>query len=67
MTDAPICRKCGTLMIHGQAVAQTFVPGSPDFPGDTHAATFSAGGPGRMIDCWKCPECGRSITKGGCQ
>lgn len=63
MTDAPICRKCGTPMIESHAIAQTFVAGTPDFPGDAHASTFSAGGPGKLIPCWKCPECGRSITR----
>lgn len=63
MADAPICRKCDLPMTAGRALAQTFVAGMPDFPGDTHASTFSAGGPGKMIDCWKCPKCGRSITK----
>lgn len=57
------CRKCDVEMRPGHALAQTFVGGMPDFPGDTHATTFSAGGPGTMIDCWKCPECGRSVTK----
>lgn len=64
MTDAPICRKCSALMIASHAIAQTFVAGTPDFLGDTHASTFSAGGPGKLVPCWKCSECGRSITKG---
>ena len=40
-----ICRKCETEMVLGIATAQTYVGGTPDFPGDTHASTFSAGGP----------------------
>ena len=56
------CRKCGATMQPGRALAQTFVGGVPDFPGDDHASTFSAGGPGQMIDCLKCPECGWSAT-----
>ena len=59
------CRKCGATMQPGKALAQTFVGGSPDFPGDDHATTFSAGGHGQMIDCLKCPECGWSVTDGG--
>lgn len=60
---AHACRKCGAEMQPGKALAQTFVPGSPDFPGDKHASTFSAGGPGEMVDCLKCPACGWSVTK----
>ena len=59
---SPVCAKCSLPMIRGKALEQTYVGGTPDFPGDTHASTFSAGGPGRLIDCWKCPECGWSIT-----
>lgn len=55
-----ICRKCKTEMVPGIATAQTYVGGMPDFPGDKHASTFSAGGPGKVIDCWKCPDCGHS-------
>jgi hypothetical protein len=62
MTDTPKCRKCGVAMERSKAIAQTYVAGTPDFPGDQHAVTFSAGGPGVMVDCWKCPECGRSVT-----
>jgi hypothetical protein len=57
-----ICRKCKTEMVPGIATAQTYVGGMPDFPGDTHASTFSAGGPGKVIDCWKCPNCGHSTA-----
>lgn len=56
------CRRCGAKMTTGVAIEQTYVSGSPDFPGDTHSATFSAGGPGRLITCWKCPSCGFSVT-----
>ena len=62
--NIPDCQKCNTPMVAGKALAQTFVGGMPDFPGDTHASTFSAGGPGELIDCLKCPNCGRSITIG---
>ena len=57
------CRKCGATMQPGKALAQTFVGGVPDFPGDDHASTFSAGGPGQMIDCLKCPKCGWSVME----
>ena len=58
------CRKCGGTMRPSKALAQTFTAGTPDFPGDTHASTFSAGGPGELIDCMKCEACGWSVTKG---
>lgn len=58
-----ICRKCKTDMVLGIATAQTYVVGMPDFPNDTRASTFSAGGPGKVIDCWKCPDCGHSVTQ----
>lgn len=57
-----ICRKCGIPMVPGKATAQTFVAGHPDFPGDRYAVTYSAGGPGQLIDCQKCPRCGHSVT-----
>ena len=56
------CRKCGGEMKPSKATDQTFTGGTPDFPGDTHAATLSAGGPGKMIDCMKCESCGWSVT-----
>ena len=33
-----------------------------DFDSDVSATTFSAGGPGKLIDCIKCVECGWSTT-----
>lgn len=61
-SDTPTCRKCGTEMQPGKALAQTFAEGIPDFPGEDTIRTFSAGGPGAMIDCMKCPKCGQSVT-----
>ena len=55
------CLKCDEVMGLSKAISQTFTAGTPDFPGDTHASTFSAGGPGKLVDCWKCPKCGRSV------
>lgn len=62
--DFTLCNKCGTYMKRGFAIAQTYVGGMPDFAGDKHSSTFSAGGTGRVINCWKCPDCGHSIAKG---
>lgn len=58
----PACHDCAIEMREGIALAQTYVGGPPDFPGDTHAITVSAGGPGRLVRCWKCPLCGLSVT-----
>lgn len=60
--DTSKCRKCGAGMNPGKALAQTYVGGMPDFPGETHSSTFSAGGPGEMVDCLKCLKCGWSVT-----
>lgn len=41
--------------------------GMPDFIGDTGAnavCTMSPGGPGRLIDCLKCADCGWSVMPG---
>ena len=56
------CRKCGAPMEVGIAMGQTFTPGTPDFPGDKEAVTFSAGGPGEVIRAYKCTGCGWSVT-----
>jgi hypothetical protein len=57
------CPKCYVTLKLGKAIAQTATAGVPDFPGDKHASTYSAGGPGKLVDCLKCPECGWSITE----
>lgn len=54
------CKKCGGKMQTGQAIEQTWT-GRPEWPGDT-IYTMSPGGPGKLIDCWKCGECGHSET-----
>ena len=46
----------------GKAIEQTYT-GIPDFIGGD-VVTMSPGGPGRLIDCMKCVECGWSVTKG---
>lgn len=63
-TKQNTCRKCQGIMRPGQAMAQTFDSGLPDFPGDTHGITISPGGPGKLIDCMKCSSCGWSVTTG---
>lgn len=54
------CKKCGGEMVPGKALGQTLVGGEPDLGGDV--MTFSAGGPGVVIDCMKCTDCGWSVT-----
>lgn len=58
--DMLTCKKCGGDMQPGQAIAQTFT-GSPDFIGG-EVCTVSPGGPGKLVECSKCPECGWSTT-----
>lgn len=54
------CPKCGAAMRPGIAMGQTMV-GQPEWPGDT-IYTQSPGGPGYIMDCLKCTNCGHSIT-----
>jgi ribosomal protein L37AE/L43A len=56
------CNKCKYFLVKGIATQQTYVGGMPDFAGDKHSSTFSAGGPGFVVECWKCPKCGYSVT-----
>lgn len=73
----PLCKTCGGVMRQSKALLDTIVV-PPDFAGDTAeildprdvhrrpdlvGRTMSAGGPGLMVDCFKCENCGRSITK----
>lgn len=53
------CPKCGVLLKVGQAIQQTYT-GVPDFAGDAYPVTVSPGGPGKLVSCLKCPECGYS-------
>lgn len=57
------CKKCKVTMVSGLALEQTWTTGLPDFIGDTNpiCQTMSMGGPGRLINCLKCPECGWSV------
>lgn len=60
----PRCRKAA--MSYGFALKQTWVSGLPDFPGDSSmiGQTMVVGGPGKLVTCLKCPECGHSILPG---
>ncbi len=54
------CRHCESPMAPGIAIEQTYT-GSPDFQGG-EVVTLSPGGPGRVIECLKCPACGWSVA-----
>jgi hypothetical protein len=54
------CKKCGADMQPGVAMGQTMT-GIPDFIGG-EVCTVSPGGPGKLIECSKCQECGWSVT-----
>ena len=53
-----VCKKCGGNMRKGQALAQTWI-GADDLGG---VCTMSPGGPGELVDCLKCGQCGWSTT-----
>ena len=59
------CRKCkrsgkDVEMVKSQAMAST-TAGAEDFP-NSWIVTHYSGGPGRLVDCLKCPECGWSVS-----
>ena len=62
MTD-PKCKHCNGDMKPGKALQSTFNSGMPDFPGDKNVVTLSPGGPGKLIDCLKCSNCGWSMAE----
>ncbi len=55
------CKQCGSEMTTSKALAQTYV-GIPDSDIGGGVSTFSAGGPGELVDCLKCQDCGWSTT-----
>ena len=60
------CQKCQITMVKGQALKTTFTSGMTDFIGDKSEdamVTISPGGSGQMVDVWKCPQCGYSVTR----
>jgi hypothetical protein len=54
------CRRCKAPMKSGKAMISSLT-GTPDFAGDEHAITLSPGGPGKLVPCLKCPDCGHSV------
>jgi hypothetical protein len=59
--NVPHCKKCKCKMKIGIAIENTW-GGVPDFIGSTEVVTMSPAGSGKVIECWKCPSCGKSIT-----
>lgn len=59
--SAPTCRKCGGAMSPGKAIAQT-ITGIGDFHDADAVVSVSPGGPGALIGCMKCEDCGWSVT-----
>ena len=60
------CKRCFAPMTYGKALLSTLVMGIPDFAGNTvnsRGQTLSAGGPGRLVSCFKCTACGYSVTQ----
>lgn len=60
--EATTCPKCGGPMRPGIAMGQTYTAGTPDFGPDDEVRTFSAGGPGEVVQVRKCAKCGHSTT-----
>src|SRR5689334_21884532 len=60
----PRCRKCKVAMKDGQALINTLVL-HDDFGGDaaSNGCTMSYSGAAQMVACWKCPKCGKSLTR----
>jgi len=56
------CRKCGGQVKQGVAIQSTLVSSIGDFH-STDYCTFSVGGPGQLIDVYKCGECGHSYSR----
>lgn len=57
------CPKCKIELKPGIAIQQTWTCGVPDFGKHDRIVTMSAGGPGKLIQCEKCPECGFSLSR----
>lgn len=52
------CPRCQVEMQLGKAIEQTWA-GTPEWEGD-EICTLSPAGPGKLVDCLKCPQCGYS-------
>jgi hypothetical protein len=59
-----ICFECGGAIKVGTALGQTMVPGIEAQLDPDGLGTYSAGGPGYLMDVYKCVDCGHSFKKG---
>lgn len=60
----PTCPKCGGKMHEGGIAIESTYTGSPDFISG-EAITMHKGGPGRVVTCSKCVDCGHSEAQDG--
>lgn len=62
----PRCARCRSVMVQGIALINTRSYGIEDFPGvpDHIGQTFSYTGPARLVQVWKCSQCGHSFVLG---
>jgi hypothetical protein len=56
------CLKCLVPMVAGVAL-EDVLTGIGDFYASDDVVTVSPSGRVRMVPCWKCPTCGRSVTQ----
>jgi hypothetical protein len=73
--EPPFCRRCFCVLMKEGTVLQNQAWVHADSPGDysgplkdapegaCRGQTVSSTGPAVEVPCWKCPECGHSITK----
>ena len=59
---SPTCNKCNVPMKSGIGL-QNALSGLPDFPDDKSACTVSRTGAAEILNVWKCPSCGHSISQ----
>jgi hypothetical protein len=56
------CKKCKIEMVRGIAIVNTPRASYDELcDGEPHDVTMSMDGPAQLIDCRKCPVCGKSF------
>lgn len=58
------CNRCGGTMGWGEVIVPTASAGEPDFPGGDGVVTINLNGPGALVSCRKCQDCGWSVVDG---
>lgn len=61
-TEIPKCKKCRVKMKKGISIRNT-LSGVDDFVG-VEIMTIHYGGSGKLLNVWKCPQCGFSLSIG---